>query len=184
MKPKEKHYLVITAIGADRVGFADELTKEILSHNGNIEESKMAVLGGEFASLVLVSSEDPKAIAGLVDALPSFGKEREISIFLKKTTPPHSREERIAFRLETVSLDTPGIVHAVTSILKRYDISIEDLETDTASAPMTGARIFHMRAIVTIPERVSPRKIKEEFEELESIQSLEITLHPLSVSTE
>ncbi|MCK5262904.1 MAG: glycine cleavage system protein R, partial [Gammaproteobacteria bacterium] len=47
--------LVITALGADRPGIVDELSNTLLTHQLNIEDSRMSVLGGEFAILLLVT---------------------------------------------------------------------------------------------------------------------------------
>jgi glycine cleavage system transcriptional repressor len=178
----DKQYIVITAIGPDQLGFADKLTKEILDYKGNIEESKMALLGGEFAMLILVSAKCGDCIEQLSSNLPLVGKEYDISVMVKKTTAPHLSQERIPYRIETVSLDTPGIIHTVTAVLMDYRINIEDLETDTSSAPMTGARMFHMRGVVTFPADVHAKEVRERFEDLEATHSLEVILHPLSSS--
>ena len=47
--------IVISAVGSDRTGVVQDLTKVILSCGGNIEESRMTTLGSEFAMLLLVS---------------------------------------------------------------------------------------------------------------------------------
>ena len=47
--------LVMTITGNDRVGIVEEITGLVLSFEGNIDTSKMARLGGEFAMLMLVS---------------------------------------------------------------------------------------------------------------------------------
>jgi len=51
--------LVISALGNDKPGIVNELSKTILDQGGNISESRMTVLGGEFAMMLLVTgSED------------------------------------------------------------------------------------------------------------------------------
>ena len=47
--------IVISAIGTDRTGVVQDLTKVVLACGGNIEESRMTTLGSEFAMLLLVS---------------------------------------------------------------------------------------------------------------------------------
>ena len=47
--------IVISAVGSDRTGVVQDLTKVILACGGNIEESRMTTLGAEFAMLLLVS---------------------------------------------------------------------------------------------------------------------------------
>ena len=48
--------LVITALGDDRPGIVDELSNALFKHKLNIEDSRMSVLGGEFAVLLLVAA--------------------------------------------------------------------------------------------------------------------------------
>jgi len=50
--------IVISALGSDRPGIVESLSRAVLEHNGNILDSRMTVLGGEFAVLMLVSGSD------------------------------------------------------------------------------------------------------------------------------
>ena len=50
-----KNHALLTAFGADRVGIVDDLTSLILEARCNVEESRMSVLGGEFAVILLFS---------------------------------------------------------------------------------------------------------------------------------
>lgn len=51
----KKKYLLLTAIGEDRPGIVERITRRIVNYAGNIEESRTARLGGEFAAFFLVS---------------------------------------------------------------------------------------------------------------------------------
>ena len=50
----ERH-LVLSALGPDRPGIVAEVTSYVTERGGNIEDSRMAVLGGEFGVMMLVS---------------------------------------------------------------------------------------------------------------------------------
>ena len=50
-----KRNLVLTLTGPDRIGIVDRVTGLLLDRGGNVETSRMARLGGEFAVLMLVS---------------------------------------------------------------------------------------------------------------------------------
>jgi glycine cleavage system transcriptional repressor len=180
MEKNNKDFLVISALGPDRIGFADQLSQEILDRQGNIEESKMAVLGGEFAMLVLVSSGHKGSIDTISRELSAFGEREGISVLVKPTTAPRHEREAVPYRLETISLDSPGIVHAVTALCREYGINIEDLETDTSSAPMTGAPMFHMKAIVAIPSSLRIHTLRDRLEELEDERGLDVIFKPLA----
>ena len=84
-----------------------------------------------------------------------------------------------------MSLDTPGIVHSVTAILRGHGINIEDLETDTAAAPWTGAPMFRMKAHLILGPAVSVAALKEELQRLQQEHDLDIALKPVfSTSTD
>jgi len=50
-----KRNLVLTLTGPDRIGIVEKVTGLLLERGGNVETSRMARLGGEFAVLMLVS---------------------------------------------------------------------------------------------------------------------------------
>jgi glycine cleavage system transcriptional repressor len=174
-----KSHAILTAIGADRVGIVDDLTALILEGHCNVEESRMAVLGGEFAVILLLSGgqEDVRAV---VQGLPPRGESLGLHITMKETAPPQPAPDSRPYLLESVSLDTPGIVHSITSLLRRHGINIDDLETDTTPAPWTGAPMFIMKARIILPAGVAIAALREELETLESEQNLDIKLAPIS----
>ena len=65
-----KAYVVLTAVGPDRVGIVDDISGSVTAAACNIEESKMAVLGGEFAVIMLVSGASAR-VDSLVRSLPA-----------------------------------------------------------------------------------------------------------------
>ena len=179
-----KAYAVFSAIGADRVGIVDDLAGLLSEGGGNIEESKMAVLGGEFAVMMLVSMED-----SALDALIARSPEIESRLGLKigvKMTRASAREAGIRasergrpYALETISLDGKGIVRSVSAVLRAYGINIEDLETRTELAPLTGAPLFRMKADIVIGPDVAIGALRRELEELQAAQDLDISLTAL-----
>ena len=174
-------YAVLTAIGADRVGIVDDVSGLVATRSCNIEESRMAVLGGEFALIMLVSGPAPR-IDRLAGDLAGAGERLGLHLRLAPTHEPRSEAGR-PYLLETVSLDTPGIVHTVTAVLRRHGVNIESLETDTAAAPWTGAPMFRMRAHVVVGPRVEVAKLKDDLAHLEAGQDLDVRLSPVFSGT-
>jgi glycine cleavage system transcriptional repressor len=170
-------YAVVTTIGGDRVGIVDELSAMIEEHQGNITESRMAVLGGEFAVIMLISGkkEDLELIR---NNAPAYGKQRDLHISVKLTKAPVRDEEGKPYLIECSSLDTPGIVHTLSSVLHRFNINIQDLEADTLAAPWTGAPMFYLKALLSIPQKVSVTELREEFGKLEETREIDIVLKP------
>ena len=68
-----EHFLVISALGADRTGIVDELARAASETRCNIADSRMIVMGQEFA-LIMMLSGTWDAIAKLEAQLPNLGK--------------------------------------------------------------------------------------------------------------
>jgi glycine cleavage system transcriptional repressor len=173
-----KSYAVFSAIGADRVGIVDDLSGLVADAGGNIEESKMAVLGGEFAVMMLVSME-PGELERLEARIGELEAGLSLKIGVRRTHEGAGAERGRPYSLETVSLDGKGIVHSVSAVLRRHGINIEDLETSTERAPLTGAPLFRMKASVVLGQGVAIGALRRELEELQAAQDLDILLMPL-----
>jgi len=168
---------VLTAIGPDRIGIVDDLSRLVASLGGNIEESKMAILGGEFAVIMLVSMAAPQ-LGVLEGTLLGQEKALGLRLELRQTRRPEAAPTGRPYTLETVSLDTPGIVLSVTAVLKAHGINIEELETLTQPAPWTGAPLFRMRATIILGPAVSIQQLKADLSLVEAERDLDITLRP------
>jgi glycine cleavage system transcriptional repressor len=83
------------------------------------------------------------------------------------------------YLIESTSLDTPGIVHAITSLLRENSINIDDMETETSRAPFTGAPMFHMRIRAIVPQSVRVQALKERLEDIALERDLDVTMTPI-----
>ena len=171
-------YIVLSAIGKDRVGIVDEISAELEQYRVNIEESRMAVLGGEFAIIMLISGNSDD-LAVLKSKGEEIGNTVSLRVEIKYTEAPGETGKGRPYVIETFSLDAPGIVHAVSAVLHRFNINIEDLETDTSAAPWTGAAMFHMKAHIIIPQSVSISSLRDQLMSLEHERDLDINLKPV-----
>jgi glycine cleavage system transcriptional repressor len=171
-------FVVLTAVGPDRVGIVDDVAAAVSQVGCNIEESKMAVLGGEFALIMLVSGP-AASVQSMTTSLPVVGEKLGLRVVCTPTHEPRVEEKGRPYLLKAVSLDTPGIVHSVTAVLRRHAINIEDLETETAAAPWTGAPMFRLTAHLVVGPSVSVGGLKEELARLQQEHDLDIVLKPV-----
>jgi glycine cleavage system transcriptional repressor len=173
----DREYVVVTAMGPDRVGIVRDLSAAVVRLGGNIEQSKMAVLGGDFAVIMLVSGKQ-EVLRRLCDSVGPLGAEMGLRLEARVTRPKTPPEGGRLYRVETVSLDAPGIVHAVAEILRRNGANIQELDTETTSAPWTGAIMFRMRARVLVPAGTSMAALRRELEELEQERDIDTVITP------
>ena len=145
----QSNYLVITASGEDKVGLVDRLTSKIAESGCNIEESRMAVLGGQFALIMLLSGPW-NALSKLEGQMESLGDQLGLTIIHKRTQQRERTQPVVPYRVEVVAMDHPGIVRNLAAFFSKNGINIEELQTDTYPAPHTGTSMFSVTMTVGI----------------------------------
>ncbi len=144
-------HLVLTLSGPDRVGMVEEITNLVLKHSGNVEESRMARLGGEFAMLMLINV---KAEAGesLEEALNALQNDNyKVTLKYTDTTASQKYNGWMPYKILINGADHEGIVHKIAHHLADKNVNIESMETHIRQAPMSGAPLFIMEGIILVP---------------------------------
>jgi glycine cleavage system transcriptional repressor len=173
-------YFVLTAIGSDRSGIVDRLSGFLRERGANIEDSRMAALGGEFAAMLLFSAPDERA-AEIERALPLL-EEAALTVALRATTAPAERHRgpAVPLRIEAVALDHPGIVHEVARLLARHGVNIESLSTRITQAPVSGSPLFEMTLEVSVPAETRLATVRRDLDELADELNLDLAVTRLS----
>jgi len=148
-KDIQNNYLVITASGEDKVGLVDRLSSKIAESGCNIEESRMAVLGDQFALIMLLSGPW-NALSKLEGQMESLGDQLGLTIIYKRTQQRERTQPAVPYVVEVVAMDHPGIVRNLAAFFSRSGINIEELQTDTYPAPHTGTPMFSVSMTVGI----------------------------------
>ena len=121
--------LAVTAIGRDRPGIVAGLTGVLVDAGGNIDDSQMSILHGQFAVMLIVSVPDGTAVDDLQRDLDEAGRTLGLDAV---TVCPVSELERgpNPTHVGTVyGADRPGIVHEAARVMAERDIDITDLKT-------------------------------------------------------
>lgn len=153
------HHAVVSIAGQERPGIVQAATTAMAARGANVEESRMAVLGGDFAMIVYVSlpeaAEDGLA-AALRDELPAF------SVSVRETKPAPEADATAGsesaaaassrWDLSLEGPDSPGIVAAVAEALATNGCNVHELDTETKSAPFAGYELFHLQGVVAVDE--------------------------------
>jgi len=176
-KQAMKKHLVISAIGKDRPGIVNQLSKAILDNNCNIEDSRMTVLGGEFALMLLISGTW-NAIGKLEAMVSSLEKKLDLVIVAKPTGARTAKDNAMPYLVDVVAMDHPGIVHDVAEFFSGRHINIEDLNSWTYAAAHTGSPMFSLSMTISVPAELNIGKLRNEFTEFCDSRNLDATLEP------
>ena len=170
--------IVISAVGSDRTGVVQDLTKVILSCGGNIAESRMTALGSEFAMLLLVSG-NWATLNKLEQGLEKLGKSKGLSISIRQTDARPLAGERMPYAIDIVSLDQQGIVFNLANFFTSRDIEIADVATRSYAAAHTGSPMYAIQMAINVPSSVNIAQFREEFLEICDHLNLDAILEPV-----
>ncbi|MGD2038439.1 MAG: ACT domain-containing protein [Desulfobacterales bacterium] len=176
-----KVYLVVTVVGRDKRGTVEKITDVVVAHHANIEESKMARLGGEFAVIMLLSLSDEnqdRIITGFED-LQTHG------LVITCSATDFSRLQKfrnyVPYEISVAGADHEGIVNHIARYLASEQINIEEMDTTVTHAPNTGTPLFAMSAEVQAPPQLSLGQLRKKLEKVGERLDVDIDIKvPLS----
>ena len=169
---------VLTLTGPDRIGIVDEVTRLLLDRGGNVETSRMARLGGEFAILMLASLPTEQFAGMETDLEGLTARGYKATTTRAEQSYAEAHPGWLAYRIEVDGADHEGIIHQVAHHLSKHGISIESMESESAPAPTSGIPLFSMTAEVVAPPDLSARRWQAGLEEIAGRMNLEIRVSP------
>lgn len=169
--------LLIWAVGPDRPGIVGELTGKLHDSGGNLLDSRMVNLRGQFA-IMLVVQVPADAAERIAADLPVAGREMGLQLTVQSAPPASAPIEGMRYRLKTYSLDQPGIIARLSKVLRDQGVNIEELAARQDSAPFAGDPLFTAELRLTIPKSVPLRKLREQLESLCTELNCDIDLDP------
>ncbi len=170
--------LVLTLTGHDRIGIVEHVTKLLLDYDSNVESSRMARLGGEFAMLMFVSAPTDK-FEKLLRGLKNLTDEG-YHVTTRKTerNDPAKYAGWMPYQINVSGADHEGIVHNITRHLAEHGINIESIDTNMVKAPMSGTPLFMMTAIVVVPPNLSSHDWQDNLKVIGDDLNIDIEVSP------
>lgn len=172
------HYLVVSAIGQDRPGLIEQLAGTASDARCNIVDTRMTILGGEFALIMLVGGSWD-AIAKLESVLPGAAERLGLTTIIRRTERRPAQPEVVPYNVHVVSLDHPGIVHEIAHFFANKGMNIDDLYTGTYQAPHTGTPMFTLTMTVNVPGTTHIAGLREEFMVFCDDRNLDAIIEPI-----
>jgi len=169
-----KDVFVLTAIGADKPGLVEVLSRTLSACGANWEESRMARLGGRFAGILLATVDRDRAaeLERAVGALAADG----LRVTVERTEHRQGIPDWQHLRIELVGQDHPGIVANIARALAERSINVEELNSTVESAAMAGHTIFRMTVDVASPPSASLSELRTHLESLAGDLMVDISL--------
>lgn len=165
--------LVLTVLGDDRPGLVSTLSAGLTAQGALWQRSQMSRLAGKFAGIVEVVVPAGKVddVMAELEGLAAQG----LAVSVARTSTPLARPTH-RLSLELVGADRPGIVAEISALLSARQISIEELTTSVADAPMAGGTLFEARAVLAAPTSADEAELRAALEELADELMVDVAL--------
>jgi len=173
-----QNYLVMSALGRNRPGLVDACSKSIKDCGCSIVDSRMAVLGGEFAMIMLLAGTWD-SIAKIETILPRLEETLDLKIVSRRTDVRKGADTLMPYAVEVVSMDHPGIVHDIAHFFASREINIEDMTTGSYCAAHTGTPMFSLHMTISVPTDLSIAALRGEFMDFCDHLNLDSIMEPV-----
>ncbi len=174
--------VVLTGVGRDRVGIVAELTQVLFELGGNLLDSSMTLLRGEFALILMVELSEQNSLADLETGLLKLENQLGMKIHVRELAEDELQEadaDQSCFIVSVYGADKPGIVAAVTRALAQNSLNITDVQTKSAGL---SDKIFLM--ILEVSSSAGAMSVADVERKLQSIGaqlSVDISVQALDV---
>lgn len=120
----------VTAIGRDRPGIVAAISGVLFELGGNIEDSRMSILRGHFAVMLIVALPEEASRSRLEEGLATVRERLGLeAISVSEVESLEGRTAAPSHVLSVYGADHPGIVHRVASELAERGVNVTDLST-------------------------------------------------------
>jgi glycine cleavage system transcriptional repressor len=174
-------WFILSAIGRDRPGLVSELARLVLDCDANLEDSRMTILGSDFAVILLCSSSASDTPHRLGSGAKHLERDHGMTILIRELEEggrpaipaPGSR----LCRVEAAGEDRAGIVASICGVLAEFSVNIADLSTQSRPGP-GGSPHYEMTLQAEVPNAVAIRELREALEEAADRLVIDVVIMP------
>jgi glycine cleavage system transcriptional repressor len=166
--------LAISTIGADRPGIVAAVSRVLLDHGCNLEDTSMSRLHGEFVMMLVVNG--PATADALTAALEPVAAELDLLVAVREIDPAAVTAAPARPHIVSVyGADHPGIVHGVAELLARHGVNITDVTTRLLDPH--GTPVYLMVLEVDVPEHLEADVLGAELDTLARQLGVDASMH-------
>jgi glycine cleavage system transcriptional repressor len=176
-----RRWFILSAIGRDRPGLVSELARLVLESDANLEDSRMTILGSDFAVILLCSSSAASAADALAIGAKRLEREHGLTILLRHLEdgprPAVPAPGTRLYRVEAAGEDKAGIVASICGVLAERGVNIVELSTRAKPGP-GGAPSYELQLKAEVPEGCDVRALREALDEQADRLVLDLAVMP------
>lgn len=170
-------HFALSAIGRDRPGIVAGVSEALLRHGANIADSRMAILGGHFTMMLIVSTPEGQDVDALRADLASTQADLGLEALTLEEVPPErgfSRPEP-SHVVTVYGADHPGIVHSVAAGLAGLGVNVVDVATHLVEEEGEQS-LYVMMMEVDLPDGLDAQHMESELRTIAERGQLDLSV--------
>jgi glycine cleavage system transcriptional repressor len=176
-----KRWFVLSAIGSDRPGLVAEIAQLIYDCGANLEDSRMTILGSDFAVILLCSASGSDVADRIAVGAKRLERDHGLTILLRslagRARPPVPAPGTRLYRVEATGEDRAGIVASLCRVLADRGVNIAELTTRSRPGP-GGSPHYDLAILAEVPETLEARALREALEREADRLVIDVALLP------
>jgi glycine cleavage system transcriptional repressor len=176
-----RRWMLLSAIGSDRPGLVADLARLIYDCGANLEDSRMAILGTDFAVILLCSFAEADAAERIALGAKRLERDHGLTILLRafegERRPPVPAPGTRLYRVEAAGEDRAGIVASLCRVLADRGVNIAELTSASRPGP-GGSPHYEMSLRVEVPETLDVRALRDALEREADRLVIDVSLMP------
>jgi glycine cleavage system transcriptional repressor len=176
-----RRWFILSAVGRDRPGIVADLAQLIFECDASLDDSRMTILGNEFAVILLCSGTADDLAQRLETGARRLEWEHRLTVLLRplegQPRPPVPAPGTRLYRIEAQGEDHAGIVARICGLLARRGVNIADLSSATIPSP-SGAALYRMTISAEVPDTLGAEELEHALDEVGEQLGLTIKLEP------
>ena len=158
----------------------ESLSQAIVDQGGNWLESRMSRLAGKFAGILRASVPESQ-VDELREALEAL-ENKGLRLLIEWSSQDEPAQDQQLLKLELIGPDHPGIIHDISQALATHDINIDELNTDSVNAPMSGEILFKATAFIRVPLDLTMAELQLHLDQVAHAHMIDVTLEVVSTT--
>jgi glycine cleavage system transcriptional repressor len=176
-----RDWFILSAIGRDRPGLVADLAQLIYDADANLEDSRMTILGSDFAVILLCSATSTESQDAISVGSKRLERDYGLTILLRRLEgeprPAVPAPGTRLFKVSAVGEDRAGIVASLCRVLAERSINIAELGSKSRPGP-GGSPHYELTMSLEVPESLDTRELRAALENEADRLVIDVALLP------
>ena len=152
----------------------DDVALFLFQCGANILDSRVSLLRGQFALLLLVAGDDA-AFAKIDTGLPELNQSASIQAAMRPANAaPHSDDTH--FKLTASGRDQAGVVHKISHLMRALSVNIDNVQTHVDD---TNGGAFELQMDLAVPRQTPIVMMKQYVDSLANEIGIRCDISPM-----